>query len=152
MPLCGIIIIIIIIIIVIQLLFYFINPLKFISDCCTEGSPYPNYKSIYRTICKESRYLASDWQDHKRIMNWKGFGRKQPWPNLTYFPETCLVVPRISTNNNNQYSQWDWNRWPSDCKPEASLLEVTCSEQNKIYSLLASLSMNHNSENTSMRI
>jgi hypothetical protein len=24
------------------------------------------------------------------MKNWKEFGRKQPWPNLRYYPDNCL--------------------------------------------------------------
>jgi hypothetical protein len=24
------------------------------------------------------------------MMNWKGFGRKQSWPNLSYYTDICL--------------------------------------------------------------
>jgi hypothetical protein len=30
-------------------------------------------------------------------MNWKGYGRKQSWPNLRYYPSICLEGPRKTT-------------------------------------------------------
>jgi hypothetical protein len=32
-------------------------------------------------------------------MNWKGYGRKQSWPNLICYPEICLEELRKTTKN-----------------------------------------------------
>jgi hypothetical protein len=31
------------------------------------------------------------------VTNWKGCGRKWPWPNLRYYPEICLEGLRRTT-------------------------------------------------------
>jgi hypothetical protein len=33
------------------------------------------------------------------IMNWKGYGRKQSWPNLRYYPQISLKGQRKTTNS-----------------------------------------------------
>jgi hypothetical protein len=30
-------------------------------------------------------------------MNWKGYGKKQPWPNLRYYPSICQEGLRETT-------------------------------------------------------
>jgi hypothetical protein len=76
-------------------------------------------------------------------MNWKGYGRKQSWPNLRYYPEICLeglretmktslrtanlwaeVRTRV-TNTKQKYSAldhvvWDYSR-PNKLKSYLSL-------------------------------
>jgi hypothetical protein len=38
-------------------------------------------------------------------MNWKVFGRKRSWPDLKYYPGSCLVGLRKTTKNFSQDSQ-----------------------------------------------
>ena len=54
-------------------------------------------------------------------MNWKGYGRKLEWPNLTFKPSICLE--RL-TNTTKYLSQGSWcpykelNRTPTDVKSD----------------------------------
>jgi hypothetical protein len=50
-------------------------------------------------------------------MNWKGSGRKRPWPNLKYYPCICLEILENTTKDLSQ-DIWspdrDFNPRPAD--------------------------------------
>jgi hypothetical protein len=49
-------------------------------------------------------------------MNWKGYGKKQSWPNLGYYPGICLEGLRKTTKSfseNSRFPGRDLNAGPS---------------------------------------
>jgi hypothetical protein len=54
----------------------------------------------YCVVLTESFYPLHSikWLD-EWMMNWKGCGRKQPWPNLRYYASICMEGLRKTTNN-----------------------------------------------------
>jgi hypothetical protein len=63
------------------------------------------------------------------MKNWKGWGRKRPWPTLEYY--TGIFVEKLSktTKNLSHHSRRagrDSNRAPLKYKSEALPIESTC--------------------------
>jgi len=50
------------------------------------------------TMCPYSTLNSVEWQDNK-LINWKGYGRQWPWPNVRHYPAIYLEKLRNTANN-----------------------------------------------------
>jgi hypothetical protein len=58
--------------------------------------------SLFNDVASSSDFTVSN---DMILMNWKGYRRKQSWPNLRYYPGICMLGQRKTTKNVSQDSQ-----------------------------------------------
>jgi hypothetical protein len=75
--------------------------------CGRVVSGFPqSFMTSFRIVPKSRWYCAvyEGVPDDRWVVNWKGCGRKQPWPSLRHCPDICVKRLRKTTKNLSQNS------------------------------------------------
>jgi hypothetical protein len=72
--------------------------------------------SLFKDTSSVTQNYSAEWKGDKLILNWRGYGRKRPWPDLRYYPGICLEGQRKATKTQSGEPNRDLNPGPPKYK------------------------------------